>query len=393
MRIIYVLQSFQHPKVRGPLRHYYFIRELSRRHRITLLVHTREDIPPDALEEMASYTEQLFLVDSRTMAVPALLGAIPRLKRLWQHYCGTIRDMRARLDALSRSGDYDLVFFHGTRFFSVIKRFSALPIVADVCDADSMRLKAEVSLGRCYQRPLRALRRMHYRRYEKGIVAKTRHLAFISARDRDYILGAGSRAHVIPLGVDLQYWTRTAWRPGANCLIFTGVMDYPPNEDAALYLIGTILPLVCRQIPDVTLVIAGRNPTERLLTLAASRPEVTVTGFVEDMRQALSDAVVFVAPLRMGAGMQTKLQEALAMELPIVTTSLAAAGLKTESGAIAPLYVADDPVLFASRIVDLLENASERARLAREGRLFVEKHYIWRECVALLEQLFAEALR
>src|SRR5690606_32719078 len=116
-------------------------------------------------------------------------------------------------------------------------------------------------------------------------------------------------------------WTRRTHAPHPHTLIFTGVMDYSPNEDTALRLINQVMPRLRPLVPDVRLILAGRNPTPALLQQAQAHPDVTVTGFVEDMRDYLEQASVFVAPLRYGSGMQNKLQEALAMQVPIVASS------------------------------------------------------------------------
>jgi glycosyltransferase involved in cell wall biosynthesis len=120
---------------------------------------------------------------------------------------------------------------------------------------------------------------------------------------------------------------------------------------------------------------------------------VTVTGFVDDLRPYLERAAVCAAPLRFGAGVQNKVLEAMAMGVPVVTTSIAAAGLRVDDAAAPPLYVADDDERFAACLVQLLQDPGERARLAREGRRFVEEHFVWAHQAERLEALCQEAVR
>ncbi len=198
---------------------------------------------------------------------------------------------------------------------------------------------------------------------------------------------------IIPNGLDLQYWRRRSNDPRPNCLIFTGVMSYAPNEDTALYLIDQILPRLKQSLPDLELIIAGRDPTPALLERGGRHPEVTITGFVDDMRDYLEQASVFVAPLRYASGMQNKIQEALAMEIPVVTTSVVAAGFQMGDGREAPLYMADGPAAFAEKVVSLLGQPAEQARLAREGRQFAEKYFDWSRSARQLEQMCFAAIQ
>jgi glycosyltransferase involved in cell wall biosynthesis len=169
-------------------------------------------------------------------------------------------------------------------------------------------------------------------------------------------------------------------------------MNYAPNEDAALYLIEKILPLVRRSIPDLEVLIVGRDPSPALKEKAQQFKDVTVTGFVDDVRPYLERAAVFAAPLRYGSGIQNKVLEAMAMEVPVITTSLAAAGLRVDGAGEPPVIVADGEEQFAQRLVTLLGQKEERARLAAEGRRFVENHFVWSRSAAKLEEMCLAAI-
>ena len=96
------------------------------------------------------------------------------------------------------------------------------------------------------------------------MMAKTPHLVFISSRDRSASTGYNNGFKIIPIGVDLEFWKRKSHKPQKNTIIFIGVMNYRPNEDAALYLIHKILPRVRPQAPDLKVLIVGREPTAAL---------------------------------------------------------------------------------------------------------------------------------
>ncbi len=391
MKILYLTYAFQHPKMRGSTRVYYFLKELSKRNQVTLLTLARSEIPSEAYQEMIDYTRMMVTIRMAPRPGWASAGFSRRFLRAWQERTA-LNQMSKKLKQLLCLDSYDVLLFHGKSAFSVIERFHELPIAIDFCDATSMRIQAEADAAHFPQKLWMALHCWQMRRIEKELIQKSPYLAFISCRDRDAILGADSQTEVIPNGVDLEYWRRRSNNIRPKRLIFTGVMDYKPNEDAAIYLITEILPRLIQSIPDVEICIAGRDPTPKLCKIARSWPQVTVTGFVQDMRDYLEQAAVFVAPLRYASGMQNKIQEAFAMGVPVISTPVAAAGMVPANGVKPPLYIADGSTQFSDCILQLLDNAPERARLSQEGRRFAEENFNWSLSAEKLEKLCQQAV-
>lgn len=399
MRILHITPSFQHPKVRGPNRHYHFLRELSKNHAVTLLTLARSEIPTEAREEIASYTEQVITYEVKPTngssasrpITSAPIYSDSRLEREWR-LRQAVRQMRKTFRSLTRVEKYDVVLFHGKSVFPVIEDWNGLPIVVDFCDATSLRIRDRMNYVDGTKRLLLKLRYIQVRRIEEKLVRKTPYLAFISSRDREAILGLDSKADIIANGLDLNYWRRKTDSARTNCLALSGVMDYAPNEDAALYLTDEILPLLRQSSPDIEVIIIGRDPTPALIDRSKRHPEVTVTGYVDDMRPYLEQATIFAAPVRYASGQQNKIQEALAMEIPVVTTSIVAAGVQAEGGQEAPVYVADGAQAFADSVIDLLEKPEERLRLASLGRQYAEEHYDWSRSAEHLERMCYAAI-
>ncbi|MFQ6113383.1 MAG: glycosyltransferase [bacterium] len=398
MRILYITPSFQHPKMRGPTRCYHFIRELSKRHAITLLSLTKSKVMPDAMKEMASYTERILTfnaIKSAELPAQSRLSFLTRFSNKLQGASKTreaVMEMKRAFLDLVHQECYDVILFHGKAVFKVIEDWNGLPIVADFCDATSMRILASMRYA-SLARLLWLLRRyLKVRQIEKKLIRKTPHLAFISERDRDVILGPKNEVKVIPLGMDLAYWSRKTNNPRSNCIVYTGTMDYRPNADGAFYLIDKIVPLLRRSVSNLEVFIVGRGPSRALIKKAEQYPDVTVTGFVEDIRPYFEQATVYAAPLRFASGMQNKLLEALAMEVPVVTTSIAADGLRVD-GSAPPVLVANGKKQFAEKIIYLLKNKEERSRLATEGRRFIESHFVWSHNAEMLENMCLNAVK
>jgi polysaccharide biosynthesis protein PslH len=151
-------------------------------------------------------------------------------------------------------------------------------------------------------------------------------------------------------------------------------MDWLPNEDAMLYFVRDVLPLIRASEPTATLSIVGRQPTAAVSRLANVQG-VEVTGRVDDVRPHVASAAVYVVPLRIGGGTRLKIFEAMAMGKAIVSTTVGAEGLPVAGGL--HLFIADDAPAFAHAVVRLLRNQTERARLGDAARHLVLERYDW----------------
>lgn len=397
MKILYLTPAFQHPSMRGPTRHYYFIQELSKRHEITLLALSRGPIVPEAMQEMSRYTKRImtFPLNGDGGSLPKrMLGSVPKVGRRYRHYArhqASLMAMRAAFQDLSRQEKFDLVLFHGKSMFKVIADCNELPVVVDFCDATSMRVLSKMKYAGRKFLPLLAMRFLQIRQVERRLVSKSPYLAFVSWRDRAFVMGQPPAGEVVPIGVDHQFWRRKGPLSQSKTLIFTGVMNYAPNDDAATYLIDRVLPIVRQSVPEIEVLIVGRDPSAALKRKAHEHAGVEVTGFVDDLRPYLERAAVFAAPMRFGSGVQNKVLEAMAMQVPVVTTPIVAAGLRVDGADEPPVRVAQGAEAFAQQIIELLAEVHEQARLADTGREFVKNHFVWERSARKLEELCLRA--
>ena len=184
------------------------------------------------------------------------------------------------------------------------------------------------------------------------------------------------RVDWVPTGVDTQYFT-----PGENAtpetssLVFTGSMDWLPNEDAIRWFLDAVMPLIKARVSDARLIVVGRNPGKALKDIAASRDDVVVTGRVDDVRPYVRAARVFVAPIRIGGGTRLKIYEAMAMGKPVVSTTIGAEGLPLAPGR--DLLIADDPGQFAAAVVEALQNDSLAEAISRQALAIVRENFGW----------------
>jgi glycosyltransferase involved in cell wall biosynthesis len=394
MRILYLTNGFPYPLTSGYLRHYFLIKELSQCHAITLLSIVGATFAAQNVAALEPFTERVLTFASKSKSGSLRSKALGRLKSLAgaSQADQAVRLMREAVERMTQEEPFDAVLFSGKRTYPAIAGMRGLPLVVDMCDATSVKIRGSVRYTRRARLPLLLLDYLQVRAAERMLIGNAAHLLFASVRDRDALIGRSSRATVVPNGVDTAFWQRTTRERGANTVAFTGAMDYPPNTDAALYLVEEVLPLVQRAIPDARALIVGRDPPSRLAR-AGQRPGVTVTGFVDDMRPYLEQATVFAAPLRFGAGIQNKVLEALAMELPVVASPLAADGLRTEDGQTPPAQVSHGAQEFADQIVGVLRERASNPAPDGAARRYVETHFVWRRSGEKLGQVLANVAR
>ncbi len=153
-------------------------------------------------------------------------------------------------------------------------------------------------------------------------------------------------------------------------LVFTGSMDWQPNEDAVIYFSQEIFPLIRSELSNMKFLIVGSNPTSKVLSLS-NIPGVYVTGLVDDVRPYIADASIYVVPLRIGGGTRLKILQALAMKKAVVSTSIGCEGIDVEPDK--DLIVSDDPNDFASQVIMLSRNKDLRKRLGENGRSLIYK--------------------
>jgi glycosyltransferase involved in cell wall biosynthesis len=225
-------------------------------------------------------------------------------------------------------------------------------------------------------------------RYERDVCQRLDRIVVVSGADARALqrLLPSLTCTVVPNGVDTE-----EFQPGDpaevsdTTLVFTGKMDFRPNVDAVLWFTREVLPLIQVEMPDVILKVVGRNPHPRLEALR-HRPNVIVTGYVDDVRPYIQEAAVYVVPLQVGGGTRLKILEAMSMSKAIVSTSLGSEGI--EVGHERELVIADSTEAFSRAVIDLMRDRERRRRLGRAARSLAQSTHDWRHIAPLLERVY-----
>jgi glycosyltransferase involved in cell wall biosynthesis len=292
-----------------------------------------------------------------------------------EYYRGVLDIVRRELQG---HPPVDLIYVDCLMMAQYAKPFRGMPIVADIHDSLTLLQRRLLNGERRLSNKLKldlALRGIQ--KLESSLHSFCNLVITNSSVDEAVIkeLSPAGATLTITNGVDMDYFATTVDEPAAgHKLVFTGVMGYGPNEDAALYFGREIFPLVRADVPEAEFWVVGANPSIAVLDLAA-QPGIHVTGSVDDVRPYLATADVFVCPLRYGAGIKNKLLAAMAMGKAIVATPLSLEGIDARPEE--EVLVADGVQDFGRQIARLLSDKELSRRLGTAGRKLVRERYSW----------------
>jgi len=408
MRILWLKSDLLLPLDKGgKLRTWHLMRHLARRHEVTYLAFAEPGTPAADVDGMREVAARVEIVPRREPAKGTLrfyADAALHLVDPLPYAVGKYRSraFRQRIEQLLAERPFDLIVCDF--LFPAVNLPKRLPCPAVIfthnVESEIWRRHAETKGGRLN----RLLYRAQYRRmlrYEGRTLARFDGVLAVSDVDADtfarlYPGGVKQAIHVVQTGVDTEYFApdripHPASRIPTPSLVFTGSMDWLPNEDAMQFFCRDVLPLVRAEAPTTTLTIVGRAPTPAVQRLADEHPGVHVTGRVDDVRPFMRDAAVYVVPLRIGGGTRLKIFEAMAMGKAVVSTTIGAEGLPVVDGT--HVLLADEPRALARAILDVMRDPARRASLEAAARALVVERYDWSAVAGQLEEALVRMAR
>lgn len=228
-------------------------------------------------------------------------------------------------------------------------------------------------------------------RYEQKIHQAFDACLFISQNEVDLFMQNNpelGRVHVVANGMDTETFRPAAGpkpQQGPNFL-FTGVMDYLPNEDAVVWFVEGAWEQVRARYPDAQFFIAGMNPSHKVKALSRF-PGIVVTGFVDDIREYFDKAHIFIAPFRLARGVQNKVLQAFGCALPTITTAMGCEGINCKPGE--HVLVADTLEQTLAQIDWVMTHPEEAARIGRNAHDLMQREYSWNGKLAALESILS----
>lgn len=385
MRLLWVKPELLHPVDKGGrIRTYHMLRAIRRRHHVTYATLDDGRSGPEAIDRADEYCQQLIRVPAR-LAPPGSPGYLTDLFRNLAsplpYAIARYRSaaLQSQVERLTASGSVDLVvcdFLVSAVNLPPRLTCPALLFQHNV-EAEIWRRRAVVA-GNPVLRAYLERQRDRMIAYEAAACRRFDLVVAVSQPDAEHFRNRyhAPRVLAIPTGVDTEYFRpegQVSRTPGA--LVFVGSMDWSPNADGVLFFVEEVLPLLREAVAGVTLTVVGRDPGPRLRSLAETHPDITVTGTVPDVRPYLAKAAAMVVPLRVGGGTRLKIFEAMAMETPVVSTTIGAEGLPVRNGE--HLRIGDSAAGLADACVRALREESATRAMAREAAALVRRRFGW----------------
>lgn len=387
MDILFLTSRLPYPPNRGDrLRSYNFLRILSQEHQITLLSFIGDDWETGNIGPLRPYCRDIQLVHRGHLQSALTTGINSWRRAPFQSLYYRSAVMQGAVDRLLDRRHFDVVYVHLFRMAQFVIGRKQPYRILDLTDSISSEIERSMPYRDARWRLIYRLELPRIRRYEREIVDHFDEAWLISQAERAELLqgSTNDKVLVVPNGIDTARFRPSGIATDDPILIFVGHMGVFHNIDAAQYLTHDILPLVQKEIPATRLNLVGAEPATEVQILA-SQPAVRVLGHVGDLNAELNNAAIFAAPLRFAAGVQNKVLEAMAVGLPVVTTSYVNKGLQAEDGR--HLIIADEPEAFADAVVLLLRDAKQRRRLGRAGREFVMQQYRWEDVLKRMAEI------
>lgn len=385
MKLLILLSRVPFPLDKGDkLRAFHFIRCLSEYHEIHLFCLNENKLTNESVNGIKEFCKSVKVLKlSRLQILMSLLKAIFKKIPFQVAYFYNSK-IQVALDQYITEVQPEHIFCQLTRMAEYVKNKN-IPKTIDYQDVFSYGVKRRMQISPFY---MKSILNSEYKRllnYEAEIFDAFDNKIIISETDRDLIPHPlNGKIEVIPNGVDYQYYHYMECEKEFD-VVFIGNMGYPPNIDAANFLIKEVKPLVEIEFSELKICIAGANPHHSVKNFESDN--VIVTGWVDDIRKYYAKSKIFIAPMRIGTGLQNKLLEAMAMGIPCITTSLSNSALNAEDAK--EILVGNTAEELADCIVRLLTNSRLRSEISENALKFIKTKYNWEENIKKLNHLIS----
>ncbi|MDP2730267.1 MAG: glycosyltransferase [Dehalococcoidales bacterium] len=400
MEIIILCYEYPSPSTAGSHRVLYSLEHLSQkyRHDITLVAFK---LPGKDYPDLSRYcrVETIDIPDRPGLnSLNAMLNIFNSAFSLRHLLAGNTaflnysysREMERKIESLLADNNYDIIAVDHPAMLRYVSAGS-IPVVLLEAFALAEITRMEYNFERNWPRKIARLLYYYQTRNYGDIYKKLDTAIAVSNHQRDTVRSHCPRLNieVIPYGIDTDYFRVVEAETDFPSLIITGQMSGSRNRAAVLYFYDKIYPLIKMQVPQLRLYIVGSNPDREILQLAIDE-SVIVTGYVPDLRPYLSRAWVVAAPLREGLGVKVRVLQAMAVGKPVVATSLVTTGMNVSPGE--NIIIADEPVEFASKVIELLNDRQLRENIGDRARLLMETEHSWENLTDRLNEVLERTI-
>jgi len=395
MRILFVTFGLPYPPDVGVRIHdFYLIKNVSRRHSVSLLSMITSPEQIKFLPELRQYCDYIDYVLMRRRPAHEHIAGIAHCllngRPLAAHHY-FYEDMASKIRDVVVEQNIDIVQVEHSLMSAYIEAIPAgigCKTVLSFHNVAFNQYRRMARMGIGYgQRMLYLLKSVVMRRWETKYAEKFDRCIVVSLKEGKLLqtIAPDLDISVIENGIDTGLYKPLKDSPGDNTLLFAGAMQYPPNVDAVLYFCRNIMPSIRRQIPNIKLIVAGHEPPPAIRRLEG-RGNVVVTGYVPDLAHLYERSDITVVPLRAGGGTRLKILESMALGRAVISTSLGCEGLNVAHGE--NIMIADTPSAFAESVIQLLTDTKLKKTIIHNARRLVETNYDWKTISGRLMKVY-----
>ena len=397
MKILFVANRVPFPPFRGDkLKIFNLANELCKKHELHLITiaENKEDI--HSVEELLKPTDFLNSEGQKILLFhslnweyrPKWLSAASAFFGIFSNRPLQVAFFRSsgfadRLKQILSEHQFDAIHVQHIRMAQYFEGLGCDNVILDLPDAFSLYWKRRiVKSGNFISKWIASIEYKRLFNYEKQMLPKFKKVLVCSREDQQYLIeNTGVNVELLQNGVNTDVFCPRDVSYTQNRVLFTGNMDYAPNIDAVTYFVEEIWPKIVLKVPEAQFVIAGQRPVAKVLSLKSEN--IHITGFIPNLADEYAKAHVVVSPLRIGAGTQNKVLEALSMDIPVVSTNVGYSGLELEIGEGIALSINSNE--FAENVVRILSDEEYRGKLGKTGGQKIRSRFSWQGIALQLE--------
>ncbi len=381
-------------------RSYNLLKEISAKNDVYLVALKHKDSThPDfeirsAQMELEKFCRKVNIIDISSSTSGLSLYAIA-IKSLFKHNPLSVEmfkftEMSHVIKKLTNEIDFQIVHYDTISLAEYFKDAEGIPKILNHHGAESFMIHRRIANEPNYLKKLFFLMEARkLRRYEKDNCPKFDLNIVVSEFDKEILeeISPGLKIEIVENGVDINYFLPSERKNNNKRLIFAGRLDQYSNKDAILYFCNKVWPLIKEKIPDTRLTIIGNNPPQKLVEIANHDRGIELLGYVDDVRPFFANAMISICPIRDGGGIRIKILDALAMGMPIISTSIGCEGIEITPGK--DVLIADTPQEFIESIDKIFSDNDTLINLSINARKTAENKYSWNAISRKLDHFYS----
>lgn len=383
-KLAVIVSRFPYPLEKGDkLRAYYQIKELSNDFSITLIAISDIAIEDSSKEHLSQFCDKIVILRLKKLMI--LIQLIKCFFSDKPFQIGYFYDpfIKTKIKKVLDELQPDHIYCQLIRTTEYVKNYHSCYKTLDYMDTLSKGIERRIEKSPFIWKWLFRSEAGRLGRYEQKIFTYFENKTIISDQDRDLIQHPErKKIHVIPNGIDGKFFDYPITEKKYD-LVFVGNLSYAPNVEAVQFI-----SLIAKRKPELKILISGASPSNQVKKLIQQNSNMSLKGWVEDIRQSYAEGKIFIAPMMIGTGMQNKLLEAMALGVPCITSPLANNAIKGDD--MKNIVVASDLDEFILKIDHLLQNSELRTEIGRSGCEFVKSQYTWQKTTKVLSSIIQQ---